>query len=195
MNTPDWGVGAALNYTGTAQNTLGEFNYDYLVGTTWVDRRITEKLSAHLQGDYAYGWVDGDSWVSEVAATPALDYDLGAEQLHAPVRPLLLEQLLLHPPTSRRDPFDPERVPAGCNVQTQAAQPRRPRRAGRARAGRPADGDQHAAHRRAALYTRYHAQGSEYSFRGVGGWLHQRDAAAVAAHAAAARRASPTAAT
>lgn len=75
LNTPDWGAGAALNYTGTQQHVLTDFSYDYLVGSAWVDRRLTEKLSAHMQGDYGYGWTDGgNSWVSEVAATPALDY-------------------------------------------------------------------------------------------------------------------------
>src|SRR5262249_55103191 len=74
LNTRDWGAGAMLTYTGTAEHSLPEFSYDYPIVSAWVDRRITERLSAQLQGDYAYGWVDGQSWVSEVAATPSLLY-------------------------------------------------------------------------------------------------------------------------
>ncbi len=75
LRTPDWGAGAMLDYTGTAQFDLSEFNYHYPVATAWVDRRITERLTAHLQGDYAYGWVDAEPWVSEAAVTPALVYN------------------------------------------------------------------------------------------------------------------------
>ena len=52
-------MGAAVDYTGTDQHNLNDFDYNYLVGTAWVDRRLVDRLSAHLQGDYAYGWVDG----------------------------------------------------------------------------------------------------------------------------------------
>src|SRR5262249_13321399 len=31
VNTPDWGLGGAVSYTGTAQNVLHDFSYNYIV--------------------------------------------------------------------------------------------------------------------------------------------------------------------
>lgn len=164
LNTGDWGAGAALNYTGTAQNKLSEFDYDYVVGTAWVDRRLDGNLSAHLQGDYAYGWVDGERWVSEVAATPALDYVWAPNNYTRLFGRFFWVNYYFTPDESTA--FTP---PPGYNV--------------RAERNRDGNGEQAGLEQGVplmaintqltgtVLYTRYHAEGSEYSFRGVGGWL------------------------
>lgn len=169
LNTPDWSAGAAFNYTGTAQNKLTDFDYDYLVGTAWVDRRIAEDLSAHLQGDYAYGWVDGDSWVSEVAATPALDYEWAPDLYTRLFGRFSWTNYYFTPDDSSAYAppapswFGPSELREYRNRDGRAEQ-------GGVEQGVPLDSlrTQLTA---VALFTRYHAQGSEYSFRGVGGWL------------------------
>jgi tetratricopeptide (TPR) repeat protein len=164
VNTPDWGLGAALNYTGTAQHVLTDFSYDYLVGSAWVDRRITQKLSAHMQGDYAYGWVDGDSWVSEVAGTPALDYTWAPNNYTRLFSRFYWSNYYFTP-----DLTTSWVVPPGFNVQDAR--------------NRDGHGEQVGLEQGyplmplntqltgAVLYGRYHAQGSEYDYRGVGTWL------------------------
>ncbi len=165
LDTPDWGMGAALNYTGTAQHDLKDFDYNYLVGTSWIDRRITQKLGAHLQGDYAYGWVDGDSWVSEIAATPALDYTWGPNNYSRLFGRFYWANYYFTPDGSVG--FSP--IPPGYNVQAERNRDGHGEQAG-IEQGLPllAINTQLTG---TAAYTRYHAQGNEYSFRGVGGWL------------------------
>jgi tetratricopeptide (TPR) repeat protein len=164
LNTPDWSAGAALNYTGTDQHKLSDFDYDYVVGTGWVDRRITENLSAHLQGDYAYGWVDGDSWVSEVAATPALDYTWAPNNYTRLFGRFAWANYYFTP-----DDSTAWIQPPGYNVRAERNRDGRGEQAGVEQGiPVPAINTQLTG---TALYTRYHAEGSEYSFRGVGAWL------------------------
>jgi Tfp pilus assembly protein PilF len=178
VNTPDWGLGAGLNYTGTQQHVLTDFSYDYIVGTAWVDRRITEKLAAHMQGDYAYGWVDANSWVSEVGAVPALDYTWATNNYTRFFGRFYWSNYYFTPDGDASwnqegsEPFDPDASEARLlQSQTQVYRNRdgRGEQAGLEQ-GLPlmAINTQLTG---AALYTRYHAQGSEYSFRGTGAWL------------------------
>lgn len=164
LNTPDWSAGAALNYTGTAQHKLDDFDYHYLVGTGWVDRRITENLSAHLQGDYAYGWVDGDSWVSEVAATPGLDYTWAPNNYTRVFGRFAWANYYFTP-----DESTAWIQPPGYDVRAERNRDGRSEQAGVEQGiPLPAIATQLTG---TALYSRYHAEGSEYSFRGVGAWL------------------------
>ena len=175
LHTPDWGAGAELNYTGTAEHQLPQFSYDYLVGTAWIDRRITERLSAHLQADYAYGWVDGASWVTEVAATPGLVYAEGRNLYTRVFGRFPFSNYHFTPDSTAT--WNPLSVPTPTPEQLHtAAQIEADRnRDGRAEQlgieqGIPLDAirTQLTA---TALFTRYHAEGSEYSFRGAGGYL------------------------
>jgi tetratricopeptide (TPR) repeat protein len=165
LRTPDWGAGAMLTYTGTAQFDLSEFNYHYPVATAWVDRRITENLTAHLQGDYAYGWVDAQPWVSETAATPALVYTWARDNYTRFFGRFSWSNYYFDPDGSAAFP------PPPTDSQNKAQR----NRDGRAEQvgleqGFPIDA-LHTQLTGTALFTRYHAQGSEYSFRGTGAYL------------------------
>ena len=164
LNTPDWGMGAAVNYTGTAQHDLDDFDYDYVVGTAWVDRRLTEKLSAHLQGDYGYGWVDSDSWVRELAATPALDYTWAPNNYTRLFGRFSWDNYYFTPDGSTS--YIP---PPGYDAQAERNRDGHAEQVGLEQ-GVPlmAINTQLTG---TAVYTRYHADGSEYSFRGAGGWV------------------------
>ena len=164
LRTHDWGAGAALSYTGTDQNKLDDFDYHYVVGTAWLDRRLQENLSAHLQGDYAYGWVDGDSWVSEVAATPALDYTWAPNNYSRLFGRFYWSNYYFTPSA-----FTAYVPPPGFNAQEERNRDGHGEQAGLEQ-GVPltAINTQLTA---VAAYTRYHAEGTEYSFRGAGGWL------------------------
>ena len=178
LNTPDWGAGAALNYTGTQQHVLTDFSYDYLVGSAWLDRRLTDKLSAHMQGDYAYGWTDGgNSWVSEVAATPALDYLWAANNYTRLFGRFYWSNYY----------FDPDSQAAWNQVNSppfvpDAGQARLLQSETKVYRNRDGHGEQAGVEQGfplmalntqltgSVLYLRYHAQGGEYSFRGAGAW-------------------------
>lgn len=164
LRTRDWGAGAAVSYTGTAQHKLSDFDYDYVVGTAWLDRRLVENLSAHLQGDYGYGWVDGDSWVSEVAATPALDYTWGPNSYTR-----VFGRFYWSDYKFDQDPSTAFIPPPGYDAAAERDRDGHGELAG-VEQGVPllAINTQLTA---VAAYQRYHADGTEYSFRGAGGWV------------------------
>ncbi|HTO69347.1 MAG TPA: tetratricopeptide repeat protein [Myxococcota bacterium] len=179
LHTRDWGAGAMLTYTGTAEHQLPEFSYDYPVVTAWVDRRITDNLSAHLQGDYAYGWVDGQSWVSEVAATPALVYTWARDLYTRAFGRFSFSNYYFTPDSAAV--WNPLSVPPTPDqIHTEALIEAARNRDGRAEQlgfeqGVPIDAlrTQLTA---TVVFTRYHAEGSEYSFRGAGGYLQTQTA-------------------
>ncbi len=70
----DWSFGAMLNYSGSAHDELNEFNSHYPVASFWIDRRLSEQLTAQFQGDFGYAWLDGDPFMNTQALTPALHY-------------------------------------------------------------------------------------------------------------------------
>ncbi len=178
LNTPDWGLGAAASYTGTGQNTLHEFSYNYMVGTAWIDRRIVENLSAHVQGDWEYGWVGGDRWTSGVGVTPALDYTWSENTYTRLFSRFHWNNYYFDPSegaTWNQEgsvPFDPDASQARL-LQSETKNYR----------NRDGHGEQAGVEQGyaiypintqltgSAFYTRYHAQGGEYSFRGTGAWL------------------------
>ncbi|MFI5316956.1 MAG: tetratricopeptide repeat protein [Myxococcota bacterium] len=164
LRTPDWGAGAMLSYTGTAQFDLTQFNYHYPVATAWVDRRITENLTAHLQGDYAYGWVDDKPWVSEVAATPALIYTWAKATYTRLFGRFAFSNYYFDPDTSAA-----YTVPPGLNLADARNRDGRAEQVGLEQ-GLPIDVI-HTQLTGTAYFTRYHAEGSEYSFRGTGAYL------------------------
>ncbi len=164
LRTEDWGAGAAVDYTGTHQHHLDEFDYHYLVGTGWVDRRIVDNLSAHLQGDYAYGWVDHDSWVSEVAATPALQYTWAPNSYSRLWGRFYWSNYYFDPDSSTAYP-----PPPGYNAKHERNRDGNGEMAGLEQ-GIPLAAIQTQVTAN-AYYTRYHAEGDEYSFRGVGGFF------------------------
>jgi tetratricopeptide (TPR) repeat protein len=174
LHTREWGAGAMLTYTGTAEHQLPEFSYDYAVATAWVDRRITDQLSAHLQGDYAYGWVDGDSWVSEVAATPALVYAWARDSYSRVFGRFSFSNYYFTPDSSAIwNPLSTPPTGPELHVASQIEADRN--RDGRAEQLGLEEGIPIGALQTqltaTALFTRYHAEGSEYSFRGAGGYL------------------------
>ncbi|HTO06160.1 MAG TPA: tetratricopeptide repeat protein [Myxococcota bacterium] len=167
LHTPDWGAGAMLTYTGTAEHSLPEFSYDYPIVSAWVDRRITDRLSAQLQGDYAYGWVDGQSWVSEVAATPSLIY--------AEARDMYTRLFGRFQFSNYYFPVDGSAPWNVGDAHLQSITEDERNRDGRYEAagleqGVPIDvlRTQLTA---TGIYSRYHAEGTEYSYRGTGGYL------------------------
>ncbi len=164
LRTKDWGAGAALNYTGTAQHKLSDFDYDYVVGTLWVDRRLVENLSAHLQGDTGYGWVDGDSWVAESAVTPALTYSWGPNSYsrafgrfyYSDYKFLEDDSTAFIPPPGYDVREERDRDGHGMWMGLEQGVPLL------------AIDTQLTA---VAAYQAYDAEGSEYTYRGVGGWV------------------------
>lgn len=164
LRTRDWGAGAALSYTGTAQHKLSDFDYDYVVGTVWLDRRLVGNLSAHLQGDYAYGWVEGDSWVGEYAVTPALDYTWGPSSYtrvfgrfyHSNFMFAEDDSTAFISPPGYKTTEERDRDGHGELVGIEQGVPLL------------AINSQLTA---VAAYNQYDAEGNEYSFRGVGGWI------------------------
>jgi tetratricopeptide (TPR) repeat protein len=163
LRTEDWGAGA-VDYTGTHQHKLDEFDYHYVVGTGWLDRRIVDNLSAHLQGDYAYGWVDSDSYVSEVAATPALDYTWAPNSYSRLFGRFYWTNYY----------FDPDSGTAYIPPPGYDAKEERNRDGHGEMAGFEQGIPLYAIQTQltaTAYYTRYHAEGSEYSFRGAGGFF------------------------
>ncbi len=164
LNTRDWGAGAMLNYTGTAQFDLQQFNYHYPVATAWLDRRITENLTAHLQGDYAYGWVDNDPWVSEVAATPALVYAWARDTYTRLFGRFYFANYYFDPSNTAA-----YTVPPGLDLAAERNRDGRAEQVGLEQ-GLPIDAI-HTQLTGTATFTRYHAEGTEYSFRGTGAYL------------------------
>jgi tetratricopeptide (TPR) repeat protein len=168
LSTPDWGAGAAVNYTGTHQHALNEFDYDYVVSTVWLDRHLVENVSAHLQGDHGYGVTDGDTWVNEAAVTPALDFSW-APNLYTRVFGRFSWSNYYFA-ASGAAPF----VPAGSLQTPGDVVDYRNRDGRREQAGIEQGIPIYTINTRltaVAAYQRYHAEGPEYSYRGVGGWL------------------------
>jgi tetratricopeptide (TPR) repeat protein len=165
LRTHDWGAGAMLDYTGTAQFDLSEFNYHYPIATVWVDRRITENLSAHMQGDYAYGWVDAKPYVTDVSMTPALVYTW-AQQTYTRLFGRFswtnyyfdIDGSASFPPPPDSNQLIVDRNRDGRAEQVGLEQ------------GLPIDA-LNTQLTGTLLYTRYHAQGTEYSYRGTGLYL------------------------
>jgi tetratricopeptide (TPR) repeat protein len=165
LNTPDWGAGAMLTYTGTAQFDLQEFNYHYPQATLWIDRRLTENLTAQLQGDYAYGWVDTDPWVSESAVTPSLIYTWARDLYTRLYGRFSWSNYLFAPDTGSF--FD--NTVAGIDLGQARNRDGRGEQAGLEQ-GIPIDA-LHTQLTATGLYSRYHADGSEYSYSGFGAYL------------------------
>ncbi len=164
LRTDDWGAGAAVDYTGTHQNELDEFDYHYLVGTTWLDYRLMENLTAHAQGDYAYGWVDNDSFVSEISGTPALTYSWAPGNYTRAFGRFYWANYYFQPDGSTA--YVP---PAGYNAREERNRDGRGEQAGLEQ-GIPISAID-TQFTLTGFYTRYHAEGSEYSFRGAGGFF------------------------
>jgi tetratricopeptide (TPR) repeat protein len=78
--TADWSMGLMLSYGGSAHRDLNEFDVHTPLGTLWIDRRITESLTAHLQYDGGHYLVDDDSFLVPHIVTPALYYAWGNGQ-------------------------------------------------------------------------------------------------------------------
>ncbi|HKC49575.1 MAG TPA: hypothetical protein VKF60_02195, partial [Myxococcota bacterium] len=168
LRTRDWGAGAMLTYTGTAQFELSEFNYHYPVATAWVSRRISDNLTANLQGDYAYGWVDAQPFVSEVSTTPSLLYTWARDTYTRLFGRFSWTNYYFDADGSAV--WNPSR---DTLIESQTKDDRN--RDGRAEQvgleqGLPIDviNTQLTG---TVLFTRYHAQGTEYSFRGTGAYL------------------------
>jgi tetratricopeptide (TPR) repeat protein len=81
LRTQNWSAGAMVNYNGEHYEAggLDDFDYHFPVLSAWVDRRITERLSGHLQVDGGYAWVDGESWLRTGDIAPALTYRWGRD--------------------------------------------------------------------------------------------------------------------
>jgi tetratricopeptide (TPR) repeat protein len=77
----DWSFGAMLNYSGSAHDDLNEFNSHYPVASFWIDRRLSEQLTAQLQGDFGYAWLDANPYLNTQALTPALYYQWAGGQV------------------------------------------------------------------------------------------------------------------
>ncbi|HTO56107.1 MAG TPA: tetratricopeptide repeat protein [Myxococcota bacterium] len=174
LHTHDWGAGAMITYTGTAEHSLPQFSYDYPIVSGWLDRRITENLSAQLQADYAYGWVDGQSWVSEVAATPSLVYTEARDTYTRLFGRFQFSNYYF--PVDGTSEFNPITHPVTHDqlVLFQATQDARNRDGRLEQAGLeqglPID-VLHTQLTASTTYSRYHAEGAEYSFRGVAAYV------------------------
>jgi tetratricopeptide (TPR) repeat protein len=169
LSTPDWGAGAAVSYTGTEQHKLHDFDYDYVVGTMWLDRHLFENVSAHLQGDQGYGWTGSKSWVSEFAATPALDFSWGPNLYTRVFGRFSWSNYFFAPEGSTAFA-----IPAGSLVTDGDVVDYRNRDGRSEQAGVEQGIPVYALNTRltaVAAYQRYHSEGAEYSYRGVGGWL------------------------
>ncbi len=171
LRTQNWGAGAMLTYTGAAQFDLSDFNYHYPVATAWVSRRITDNLTASLQGDYAYGWVDAQPFVSEVSTTPSLLYTWARDTYTR-----LFGRFSWTNYYFETDGSAPFIRPPAVETQLEADQLIEDRnRDGRAEQAGLEQGLRidviHTHLTGTALFTRYHADGTEYSFRGSGAYL------------------------
>jgi hypothetical protein len=75
--TADWQAGGMISYSGSAHQDLNEFNVQYPAASLWLDRRLSEVDTAHLQYDAGYAWFDGDPYFFGQALTPTLYHDWG----------------------------------------------------------------------------------------------------------------------
>ena len=69
-----WSLGAMVSYAGNAHTDLPEFDLHHPALSLWVDRQIGTAVTAHLQGDVDYAWIDGDPYLTSRQLTPALYY-------------------------------------------------------------------------------------------------------------------------
>jgi tetratricopeptide (TPR) repeat protein len=69
-----WSLGAMASYAGNAHADLSEFNLHHPALSLWVDRQIGTAVTARLQGDVDYAWIDGEPYLTSRQLTPAVYY-------------------------------------------------------------------------------------------------------------------------
>jgi hypothetical protein len=71
----DWSAGAFATLEGRQQVELDAFDSHFPTASLWVDRRLGDRWSARLQGDFGYAWVGGEPYVQTWDGTLLLERD------------------------------------------------------------------------------------------------------------------------
>lgn len=67
-----WTVGGLVNYYGSAQTTLSQFDLEYPGASLWVDRRVSDDVTVRLQTAFNYAWYGYEPYQAVGALTPSV---------------------------------------------------------------------------------------------------------------------------
>jgi Tfp pilus assembly protein PilF len=72
-----WAVGARVDYYGTAQFDLDDFDTQFPTLTVWLDRSLGEDTYLRVQPDFGFAWLGYDPYLLATGATVSLYHDWG----------------------------------------------------------------------------------------------------------------------